>query len=93
MKLNVSVPALTLAGEPMTENDKIIMLNQVLANRLFTMDSKEKAIEMYLLACKIYKAKGEIEIDEAEKAMIKEATSTLIVAFSAQIQIIINNAK
>lgn len=92
MKLNLSVPAQTLAGQPWKENGEVVMLNRVVANRLFVMDGKGKAIEMYELARKLYAAEGEIEINEAEKAMIKDATSGLIVALAAQIQIILNNA-
>lgn len=93
MKINLSIPAQTLAGEPWKENGKVLMLNELVANRLAVMDGKDKPIEIYVLACKLFGAKGEVEINEAEKALIKEAALTLIAALAAQVMIIVNNAK
>ena len=93
MKMNLSVPAQTLAGQPWKENGEVVMLNKVVANRLFVMDGKDKPVEKYELAIKLHNATGEVEITEAEKTLIKEASADLIVALAAQIQIIVNNAK
>lgn len=94
MKVNLVQTAKAFNGEDLKDQlGGVIWLNKSLANAVAGLDPKEKPIEKYELAHKLFNASGEIEITEAEKSLIKEACALIPIMVSAPILILVNNAK
>lgn len=94
MKVDLSVEARNYDGKPLVEhNGAVIKLNEAIANNLAISEGKDQAILKYNLGTKLYSAKGPIDITEAEEALIRDVANNLVAIVSAQIQIILNDAK
>ena len=94
MKVNLAVTAKAFNGEDLKDQfGEIVWLNKSMAQAVAGLDPKEKQIEKYELAHKLYNAQGDIEITEAEKSLIKEACTHVPVMLSAPVLIVLNNAK
>ena len=96
MKVNLSVYLKDLAGNDVIDaRGEKIMLSKFLANGIIGEEAKDKPMEKYELADKLYNTDGEVDIKESEKEIIKKfcESGKLTVIIAAQILIIINNAK
>ncbi|MBO7305220.1 MAG: hypothetical protein J6U47_00650 [Bacteroidales bacterium] len=94
MKVDFNVTAKAFNGEDLKDQTGgLVFLNKSLAQAVAGLDPREKPIEKYELAHKLYNASGEIEITEAEKSLIKEACALIPIMVSAPILILVNNAK
>lgn len=95
MKMNLTKAVLGLNGEPLIERGMVVMINEVVANTLVTQDAGDNPMFHYELARKLYEAKGEIDISESEKMLIRKLCENgrLIVLIAAQVLMILNNTK
>ena len=96
MKVNLAVYLKDLAGNDVLDHKgEKIMLSKFLANGIIGEEAKDKPMERFELADKLYNADGEIDIKESEKEVIKKfcESGKVTVLVAEQILIIVNNAK
>lgn len=96
MKVNLAVYLKDLAGNDVIDaRGEKIMLSKFLANGIISEEAKDKPMEKFELADKLYNASGEVDIKESEKETIKKfcESGKITVLIAAQILVIINNAK
>ena len=96
MKMNFVVGLKDLSGKEITDNrNENVTLSKILGNAIITEEAKDQPVLKYELATKLFNAKGEVDITETEKEIIKTVCTTgkLNILSAAQILIIVNNAK
>lgn len=95
MKVDFSKPFKALDGTTdLVIDGKTLIMGQYLADKIVSEQSGEQVMSMMMFdfATTLFQAKGEIEIEESHKEIIKRACSKMVVMFSAQILKIVNNA-
>lgn len=95
MKVDLSKPFKALDGTTdLIIDDKTLIMGQYLADKIASeqMGDQVMSMVMFDFATTLYQAKGEIEINESHREIIKKACGKMIVMFSAQILKIVNNA-
>lgn len=77
MKVNLTIPLLNIDGEEVQEEGKVVLLKRIAVQALLAespneqMGASEK-LDAFMLAQKINKAEGEIEIKAEDVALIKK---------------------
>lgn len=94
MKVVLSVEAKNYDGRPLVEpSGAVIKLNEAIAHQLAIHEGGDQAILKYNLGMKLFNATEPVEISEAEEVLIREVANKMVAIVSAQIQIILNDAK
>lgn len=96
MKVNLAVGLKDLNGVDIKDvKGENILINKQVANILVSEEAKENVLQRFELAMKLNVAKGEIEITESEKEIIKKICESgrMTILMAGQILPIINNAK
>lgn len=73
-KINLCIPLKTVLGENMRDGTKAItLMNTIVANQIAGAKGKKNAIRQWEVALKIAGAKGEMELEDADFELMKEA--------------------
>ena len=95
-KVNLAVPVVDLLGEEIKGADgKVMMLNEVVANAISREKAESDPIRQINTAHSIYVSEGEMELEDADFALVEKLLPTLplIALIIAQATTIIRDAK
>lgn len=71
-KINFNVPFKGISGEALLDHKgEGLMINNEVANQIYYHFKTDKKLEAHSLALKLYNAKGEVEVTDTEKLLLR----------------------